>query len=192
MKKKDEKKKTKIIMSVFIVFIMVTSVIGFMFGQYSTQKLKFGEYTFVRTDQGFSLVINKQEVVFDYFPTEANSTDFDPRIDDRIKSTKMLYATINANSSHQAALGKVAYDLATTLDDFGVFVRPAFTEQTTYDVPIITCANATQFVPVLYFKDSNQTKAYIDSNCIILEGDSDVDFLRLKDRILYGFFGILP
>lgn len=191
MKKKEESKKSKIIMSIFIAFIMVTSVIGFMF-QYTKQRYRFGKYQFIRTEQGFSIVVNKQEVYFDYFPTEANISDFDQNIDDKIKNTKMLYLTYEFNTSHAQTLGKVAYDLTLTLDRFGIFVQPAFTQNTSFNVPIITCANATISVPVLYFKESNQTSAYLKANCIILEGDSDIDFVRLKDRLLYGFFGVLP
>lgn len=178
-------------MSIFIAFIMVTSVIGFMF-QYTKQRYRFGKYQFTRTEQGFSIVVNKQEVYFDYFPTEANISDFDQNIDDKIKNTKMLYLTYEFNTSHAQTLGKVAYDLTLTLDKFEVYVQPAFTQNTSFNVPIITCANATMTVPVLYFKESNQTSAYLKANCIILEGDSDIDFVRLKDRLLYGFFGVLP
>lgn len=192
MKKKDEKQRTKIIMSIFIAFIMITSVIGFMFGQYATQKFKFGKYTFTRTDQGFSLIINKQDVYFDYFPTEANLTNFSQGIDERVKASKMLYLTYDFNTTHAPALGKAAYDLTLSLNKFGIFVQPAFTNQTSFNVPVITCANSSMFVPVLYFKEANQTRAYIEANCIILEGDSDINFVRLKDRLLYGFFGILP
>lgn len=192
MKKREDDKRSKILISVFIAFIMITSVIGFMFGQYAAEQYKFRDYKFTRTEQGFSLVINKKEVYFNYFPTEANISDFDTRIDDRIKSTKMFYLTYDYNTSHASTLGGIAYDLALTLDKFDVFVQPTFTNKTSFNVPIITCANATMFVPVIYFKETNQTRAYLAANCIILEAESEIDLLRLKDRLLYGFFGILP
>ncbi len=192
MKQKDDNRKSKILISIFIAFIMITSVIGFMFGQYATEQYKFRNYKFTRTDQGLSLVVNKQDVYFDYFPTEANITDFDTAIDSKIKSTKMFYLTYNYTSPYSEVLGKSAYDIILTLSKFGVYVQPAFTNQTSFNVPVITCANATAFVPVIYFKESNQTRAYIDSECIVLESESETDFVRLKDRVLFGFFGILP
>ena len=192
MKEKDDNRRSKILISIFIAFIMVTSIIGFMFGQYSAEQYKFRNYKFTGTDQGLSLVINKQEVYFDYFPTDANITDFDTGIDKMIKSTKMLYLTYNYTSPYSEALGKSAYDLMLTMDKFDVYIQPAFTNLTQFSVPVITCANATAFVPVIYFKESNQTRAYLDSGCIVMEAESETNFVRLKDRVLYGFFGILP
>ena len=62
---------------------------------------------------------------------------------------------------------------------------------TTYNLPIITCDNATEFVPVIYFKDSNITKFTLENNCIIGESNSREGFLALKDRLLYALFDVI-
>lgn len=170
---------------------MVASILGFMMDYYTSQSFHYGKYKFTRTDTGFSTVIDKKDVSFDFLPQDVNLTDFDNAVVDRIKSTKMFYMTYDLNSSNALTLGRVSYETAITLGNFNVFVQPAFTNLSKFNLPVVTCANATPFVPVVYFKDSNQTRAYMDSDCIVLESVSDVDFLRLKDRLLYGFFGII-
>ena len=66
-----------------------------------------------------------------------------------------------------------------------------FTTENEYNIPVITCADATPTVPVLYFQRTNETKVYREGSCIILEAATDFDLLRLKDRILYGIFGVM-
>ena len=48
---REEKKKLfskQNIVSMFIVFIMVTSVVGYMFGKDGGEKFKYGDYSFLR------------------------------------------------------------------------------------------------------------------------------------------------
>ena len=191
MKKSDDKKYMKILMSIFIAFIMITSILGFMVNRSTSQSYSYDGYKFTLTDKGLSLVINKKEVFFDFLPQEVEVIDFDTRITDRIKPAKMFYLTYNLTSENSEAMGETVYDMKTTLQDFDIFVQLAFTNQTDFNVPVITCADATSFVPVVHLKEANETRAYIESNCIVLESSSDSDFLRLKDRLIYGFFGIL-
>ena len=46
-------------------------------------------------------------------------------------------------------------------------------------------------VPVIYFKQSNETKVIIDDDCIIAEARNNIDILRIKDRLLYSMLGVI-
>lgn len=70
-------------------------------------------------------------------------------------------------------------------------MRAGFTTNNTFDMPIITCEDATPVVPIIYFKQSNQTKVSLEENCIIVEARNNIDILRIKDRLLYSMLGII-
>ena len=66
-----------------------------------------------------------------------------------------------------------------------------FTEENKFDFPIITCDDATESIPVIYFRGANQTAIYEEANCIIAEAKREADFLRIKDRLIFGVFGVI-
>jgi len=62
-----------------------------------------------------------------------------------------------------------------------------------YDLPVITCANATLKTPVIIFNVSDRatSPSIIDvNNCIYLNARGG-DFLRLRDRLLYSYYGVI-
>ena len=59
-----------------------------------------------------------------------------------------------------------------------------------YNQPIVDCMNATVYVPVIVMKEANETKAYLDGNCIFLES-TQYSVVAMKDRILYAILGVV-
>jgi hypothetical protein len=72
-----------------------------------------------------------------------------------------------------------------------LFIRQGFTTENDYNFPVITCRDSTSVVPVIYFKSSNETKVYLENDCIIAESSTQIDFERIKDRLVYGMLGII-
>ena len=70
MKKKD---KSKLYMGLFIIFLMVSSTIGFMYS--SDNSKKQGKYSFTQTDNGWTTYINDQYWSFDYLPKDVPNAD---------------------------------------------------------------------------------------------------------------------
>ena len=60
-----------------------------------------------------------------------------------------------------------------------------------YNLPIITCENATQYIPVIYLKEGNDTNFFLQKECIIAESKSKEGFIALKDLIIYTIFDII-
>jgi hypothetical protein len=58
-------------------------------------------------------------------------------------------------------------------------------------MPILTCNNATESLPLIYFKDGNTSKITYENNCLIMEGNQ-YDFLKYKDLIVYTSYEIMP
>ena len=99
------------------------------------------------------------------------------------------YPDINDTFAEGIALAE--YQMGITLSNFDVFTRNGFTNQTKYNAPIITCSDATNFVPVIYFAKGNATKIYMEGSCVIAQAGNHADVIRLKDRLVYGILGII-
>ncbi len=54
--------------------------------------------------------------------------------------------------------------------------------------PIITCSSTDELV--LYVKESDRSRVYYNSNCIVIEG-SGFDLVRGADRVLYNLYHIM-
>jgi hypothetical protein len=59
-----------------------------------------------------------------------------------------------------------------------------------YDLPILTCANSTLKTPVIVLNVSDSTSIVEENNCIYLNARG-TEFLRLRDRLLYSYYGVI-
>lgn len=176
----------------FIITVMTMSVIGLMWGGDNTQNtLEYKDFNFIRKNSQWSLKVNNIELVFDYFPSEIEDIPISSEIKDKLRGTIEIDITSEANSSYSKSIAIAQYNIEQNLRGFNIYIRKGHTSNNTYNMPIITCNDSTAIVPVVYFKDSNQTKVYIENNCIIAEGSSDADFKKIKDRLIYAFLGII-
>lgn len=189
---KREKKK-RLYMSLFIVVIMTLSVFGFMIGSGFEDQTKFNynDFKFNQINNRWKTKINNYDVTFDYSPLQVEHINISPNIIEKIKNSPQIDTTSNINSSFKEVIALSQYNLAQLLAINNQFLRSGFTTKNEFDLPIITCENATTFVPVLIFQKSNETRIYEENNCIILKARSEQDVITLKDRLAYGVFGII-
>ena len=191
--RKDRSKRTAKIMVFFMAFIMIGSVFGVIFFGYNQQenKVKYNNAVFVEKEGLWSAKINNKEAVFNYLPTDVTDVDIESAVLDRISDIIEIDPTSEVNNSFKEYIALAQHQMTLTLNNFNIYVRVGFTTENEFNMPIVTCKDATSNVPVVYFIESNQTKVYLENNCIIAEGKDGFDFLRIKDRLLYSIFGIL-
>jgi hypothetical protein len=190
--KKKENKQPQIMLSIFIAVIMISSVIGFMFGRDEQNTMDYNGVEFYQRNFRWITRVNGQEVVFDNFPASVEHINVSQDIISRIKNTFEVDTTYDEDSKYEEELAVIQHEMGIVLDSvFNIYVRQGMTEQNSYNITVIDCNDATQAVPVLYFMESNQTSIYLDDNCIIAKARSGVEFVRLKDRLLYGILGII-
>ncbi|MBW2974554.1 hypothetical protein KY366_02450, partial [Candidatus Woesearchaeota archaeon] len=99
--------------------------------------------------------------------------------------------TSKANDTYSEEIALAQYNMALALANLNIYVRRGFAADNEFDLPIITCGDATPAVPVIYFMKSDQTNITMQGGCIIAEARSGVDILRMKDRMLYSALGIM-
>jgi hypothetical protein len=191
--KRKLKEKKSMWISLFIAFIMIFSAFGVIFYGYSESatKLKYGDFTFTAMQNGFATKIDGRQYLFTNHPAVVEGINISSEVVDKIKNTKMLYLTYDPNQSVVQEIAAVQFQFQSDLGNFGIFAAPAFTKKTEYSLPVVSCANATAYVPVVEFKESNYTGIDVLGDCIIFAAAYPEDFSRLKDRTLYGMLGII-
>ena len=189
MARKEKKSKRNTFLVIFIAFIMVSSVIGFLYSG-ETNKFKYKKMKFTRTENGWSTLINNQRLSFTYFPTEVEQIELNPEILTAISNKPEVDTTSELNDTFSEEIALAQYDMAFALNKMNIYLRQGFTTNNSFNTPIITCEGSTRAVPVIYFKQSNQTKISLENDCIIAEARNNIDILRIKDRLLYSILGI--
>jgi len=185
---RKREKRNQIIMSVVLVFLMVTSIFGIMIGN-STSNLKYGDYKFKEDNNHYITKINDKEMFFYTLPSQAEYINLSSNISNKIKESYLVMISFNPNDQVSLQTIELArFDFAQFMD------KPVFNgileESVDYSLPILTCANATQQTPMIIFNVSDNFGFIEKDNCIYLNGRG-MDFLRLRDRLLYSVHNVI-
>lgn len=191
MKEKKEKKKWGLI--ILLVFIMIGTSFSFIFLGFQPQNevSRYNELKFVRHQGWWEAKINGRTAAFSFLPGEVEKI---PAFGDfsRILRNKFeVDITYDMNSTYNESIALAQYQISLTLAQYGVFVRKGFTANNTFNIPVITCNEATSNVPVVYFRQGNTTRINLENNCVIAHASSDMDFIKVKDRMLYEILGVV-
>lgn len=194
MRKTRDEGKGKKIMVYIMGIIMVGSIFGVVFYGFSgggATSLEYGKFKFVNKGSFWSTIVEGKEALFTYFPSDVEMIDVNSGIIDGLKNRLEIDATSNFNDTFAQQISLAGYNMGITLNNFNIFVRQGFIAENDYNFPVITCEDSSNFVPVIYFKSSNETKVYSENSCIIAEASRQEDVERIKDRLVYGMFGII-
>jgi hypothetical protein len=174
-----------------IIFLMTASVIGFMWSDGGD--VSYGEYQFKQSGNQWTTEINEGVATFYTLPQEVDYINLSSSALGVIKNTRMIYMTFDPDELDLTYIDLVRFDLEDSLPRyFEIFAVSGMTDESDdYDLPIVTCANATQFTPVIYMRSGNKTGISYENGCIIAEASINFNFVRIRDRILYGLFGII-
>ena len=190
-KKQKDNKKLNTFMAVFIAVIMVSSMAGMMMNNNDSQ-LNYNGFKFKVADNQIYTEISGETYFFYYFPADLESLNTSVELKTKIKDLQMFYFTFDPDSESLSYIDKARFDLSNDLAKTDFFFSNAKTKESDlYDIPIITCDNATAFVPVIYFKEGNRTGFFKEGNCIIAESQTKEGFLALKDKLLYIILGVM-
>jgi hypothetical protein len=192
-KKEDHSKRTRnILWAVFITVLFVGSYFGYTMLQNPTSEDSYNGTRFEIRDNMYYAKINGIAVAFYYHPTQLSLLNVSPDIPNIITSNPILYLTSDVQDNLTEAVALSKYELSNLLSTFfTVHTINAFTENTTYNLSTVTCLNATGTMPVLYFRESNETSIVLNSSCIIINAKNPRDVIAAKDRLSYAILGIM-
>lgn len=184
--------------SIFIGGIMILSVLGAFMGDDtdSGTTMKYGKFKFTIENNQYALKIDGKTSLFTFFPAEVEDVAIPKEAYDAVKNTPQLIMTFKPQREDMSGIDLARFDMATALFDQGKgVVQGVAGADLRYALPYLTCDNATQFVPVIYFETTNNTADTVGivfkDNCIIFSGRSQLDFVKLKDRFIYSIYGVI-
>jgi len=183
------------LVAVFFGGIMVTSTLGFI-GAYSggeAGSIVYGDYNFVRTQRGYGVTVNDVQLEFSYFPDVLKDIEISDDIVTLLGSTKSIIVTYDPESSLNQSAGLIQYNLEQLYDNaLNSYAQRSVTNNTLFpSLSQATCADATQFVPVLILEEGNETKFVREGNCVHAIARYDQDAIRLHDRLAYRLLGVM-
>ena len=171
---------------------MTSSILGFVWTNITTNSYTYKEHKFKLQGNSFILNINNKQISTYYLPTDIENIRMDEEIKSKIKNNPMLYISFDTNSKNIDYIDRARFELTNELQKTNVYVISGKTTNSTdYNLPILTCKNATAYIPVIYLKDSNITQFSLQNDCIIAESSSRDGFIALKDLIIYTIFDII-
>jgi len=191
MARKEKKSKWGTFLVFFIAFIMVSSVIGFLWSGVDQNESKYNNIKFTRTQSGWTALIEGKWAVFDYFPSEVEPINISSNIGAMLANKPEIDTTSFINDTFSEEIALAQYNMALVLNNVNIYLRTGFTANNTFKMPVFTCEDATPAVPIIYFMQSNQTLVSMKDSCVVVEARNADDILRVKDRLLYSILGII-
>ncbi len=191
MKERKEKKKWGLIF--FIILIMIGTSVSFVFFGFQPQNdvIKYNGIRFVNQNNIWVAKINGNDAAFSFLPADVQSIFVSDDISQRLKDKFEIDVTYDLNSTYKEAIALAQHQMALTLEQYNVYVRKGFTANNTFNLPVIACSGSTLNAPVVYFRYNNVTNIHLENSCIVAEASSNADFIKLKDRLLYGILGVI-
>lgn len=176
-------------MVIFISFIMITSIIGFIGGSGGSSTVRHNDQKFKALDQFWTTSLDGATYTFDNHPLTIAKVEMSDEAQAMLQGKPQIDFTSSENSSFAESIALAEYNLGLNLQN-SVYMRLGFSENNSFDFPIITCADASASVPVISFVDGNSSSLSLVDNCLIATVRYNGDIHLVKDRILFAILGI--
>jgi hypothetical protein len=187
--KKEKKKWGLIIVTIFLMLGTTFGVLQFGFAP-AGQAVRYNGIKFTQAQNAWLANVQGKQAAFTFLPEETENIfafdDFSSKLQNRLE----IDVTSDFNNTFRESIALAQYQMGLTMDQYNVFVRQGFTTPQ-QQFPKITCNDASENVPVIYFRQSNTTQISSQGSCIIAEASSNADLIRVKDRLLYGILGVI-
>jgi hypothetical protein len=182
----------KVVMGLFIAFIMIFSIFGFVVdfaARPSVQKVKYGDYKFRIVNQQYITEINGQERVFAVFPGDIEYISMPDDVR-QLLSKPVLTVSYDPKSGIAENLGEAQYYFELQLQDVKVIER-ALTDNEGTELPQRTCADATESQPVIEMSQGDDSSIKAEGYCIKMVARDAFDLYQQTERIIYLLLGVM-
>jgi hypothetical protein len=187
----QKQQRNKKIMGWFVILVMIFSIAGFLFGSFgsggTSTVLRYGDFKFEQTQQGYAVEISDEEHIFSYLPDEVTDISISPTLHEALQSP-VLQFSYNEASERKEEFATLQFYLERDLHNNNVLVQRGTT--TGEGLQEITCAQATPAKPVIILDEGDKTTFIEDNNCITITTGSTFELIRLYDRLRYAIYGV--
>ncbi len=176
-------KKTQLFIVIFIIVIMISSVIGFVYTRPSSNNqdpnsFSYKNFKFNPTSNGgYQVDLNGKTFIFDNLPQDLININL-PNFNLEGDKYYLIMNPIERDENLNYNLNKLGYTL--NLLNIKPVLACINENGCKEDLPIKNCKNN-----AFYFKKNNLSKIYLQDKCIIIEGDNaemskSIDKINLK------------
>ena len=128
-----------------------------------------------------------------YSPKDLANISIEGRLDSKIfDNSTDFYVTFNPTGKSLSYVGLAVADfdthMAKVFEKEPVAACDRNETEPCQSRPIVTCSDGDRLV--LYIKESDRSRVYYNSNCIVVEGNG-FDLVRGVDRVLYNLYNIM-
>lgn len=190
--KKKKSNRSAIIITILISAFMILSVFEVvLFYNPGTDQLKYGKYSFNTVQSGYQVKANGKYYVFDYFPSDVEQINLSPSISSQLKNAQALIFSFNPEESadNLQYVDTLRYELSQQ-SPIPIIAAVTNISLNYSGLPVLTCTNATNLVPVILLNISADTSISQNDNCIIMNAKLK-QIVAAKDRIVYSMLGIM-
>lgn len=191
--KRREKSYTKLVISLFIAFIMVSSILGYYYGtSEDIESYKYNEYNFKKIDNRWVTYIGKTPYYLTYDPKSLEDIEINRNLNlAEFNSAKKIYLTFNPDEIPGEVISEMQIYFMPLLSS-KVFFIMACTEDIPRceDAVLKTCSDATSEEKIIQIEIVNDTIVNYNNNCLSIQGENE-DLIRAVDRIIWDMLGVM-
>lgn len=200
VRKSKKEQRNKIIIGGILIIFLVSSIGSFLLyynkgtanADRFTLQLSNGNYEFARKfDSTGNLYydVNSGDFAVFYLPSDLAMLNIDENAAALIQNSPYFYFTFDPNQSDLSYMDYLRFDIRNNIPS-SRYVQDAITQPSPiYDLPIITCNNATPDLPVIMARNSTYTNITVSGNCINVDF-VPYDILRVRDLLIYLLHGV--
>jgi hypothetical protein len=186
----EKRKKVKLVLPLFIAFILIMSVFGYVFGSFTADDsqegdiIELGEYRFEQDPTGrWSVVVGGRTLELQFSPRELPSLDVDGF---GLRSLEKIYLSVVPGENYLNALPDF-YGAVKPVS--AVFLACVEDGESCEDLPLKTCEDAVDGVGVVLLSLSEEQSVTVDGFCYTVEGDAAYINMVL-DRFVLDYYEV--
>jgi hypothetical protein len=186
-------KKLAVLVPLALVALMILSICMYGPEGEGGTTVKYNGFKITEFESGYHAKINDKDAFFSYTPQTLESINV-TGYKGIFASAPMVFITYDPDSDFVKEFALSQYRLEGELYRvINMYVEKGLmSSQEGTNLPIITCANATQHVPVIEFVEGNETIITIlGGNCMRVIARTKNDAARLEDRLKYYLYGVM-
>jgi hypothetical protein len=193
MARKKKKNYVSWIVGGIIIFVMVTSALGVIFGGYANiyDKYEYNDIEFVDLGRTFRAEIDGRVLDFGFLPEQVENIEMDERMVTALRNSAEIDFTYNYSSPAAGEMALVIFQMQEVYLKEIKFIRTGSLTENEFEQPIITCSDSTPSVPVIVIRMGNETQIRQEGNCFFAEASRASDIMVLRDRFVYSILEVM-
>lgn len=173
-------KIVKIALPIFICFIMITSILGYM-NSSNSEKIKYKDYKFYKIEDKFIGYVGDVKVILMNNPNGLDSYRSKIKLTD-LNEAQKIYLSLNPKDS--LFLGTLENNIFPFLVS-KVVISCYEDNEECVSSPLKTCTDASQEIKVILIKKDKNSKFYYKDNCLIIQGNQE-EINKMIDGLTLG------